>query len=1782
MVSQSDASNPSSPKAPSKANSPSKPKAGPQTKGLIEDSAATPSGSAGPAVTSEGSARAHDTLLAEAAKLLKGVSLKHVSVTDIDDELQEWGIDRGWLISAVNSASDGRFALIDSGATNALRPAVASELESARRIKVDLASGGTHLHINEHGTLLSAQPCQVILPAGYLVCLGYSIVWKKKGCIIKRKHQPPLDVTIVKGCPLVSREQGLQLLAEYEALQELGQLPQHKTVRLDASVVIPEHHLRSWLASRVASGKVTRADQLLWLRSMFPDVPGGYLDRVAGQDIAGEGFALEGVPWNRRKRRTIARAKSGQVLLHLFSGVQKWQVPGIVLEVDKSKGADLLQANVYQHLLGWAVQGVFGGVVGGPPCRTISRCRSENDGGPPPVRERGSGRWGLAGLPGDLAHLVEEDSVLWLRFLFLHALSQASADGPPEAQHCQAIELALQDEPVIPSDITTPLELAKWALQRAAERLKQQEEYQQPSSSYPTKPHRRVLFAWEHPRDPGEYADLGKAPTTGYVSIFTFPEWQRYADMYGIHLARFDQGCLGHRRPKPTMLGTTSWYLYEQLDGRFLTPEQRLLFGKGPQSRNSRISETPSWAMWAPGLTRLVQASWSRWYAENGVEADAEARQIMLARMSAEKRWQLHEANDHVPYMRGCPVCIASQGRQRSHWRSSCTSVHSASFDLAGPFVPGRAFDPIASGRDRGQGYKYFLACAFTMPVTASAASEAAGPVSGAEMLEPEGLEPVDGIDVSAPVDGGPADATSDDGAGVAFHLDKVTTRVRGKRPEDPDVDSHSPVPPHEEPPLPPPPCPPSTRTLFMGTPLRSKHAKEVVPAVQAMINRLESYGFPVHRYHADRAKELRTHTLVSWLRDRGIHPTWTPGDAPAGNKAELAVQNLKGFVRKLLHLAELPVTLWPLALNHASRRNWVMLCEAVGIPQPSLLPFGVKLQARQRLRTGFDAQWSTRTIEALYLGHAPDTPGGHLVLVGDPSSEPRVLLTNTVYPLASNSHTPNKPKYRIYGKKSPELVFREVGAAALFPAQSALVGSVSRLSPGGEWDDGSTGTGGGSESGDESGVCPVREEVVGDVSQSIKGVQRPQLGIGVEELPGASTSTEELLNAYLEEGRFDFVDCLHVLRNCVGRCPSPIRQGLEGEKAYAVLGLFCQGGLRGVTRYSRSNGLLTKYLNKFVGVHNPEGVWASLYLSRNTNMVIHRDARNDQAFPTWIVSLGDFTGGGLWVGDGDSIGPILRQLPDGKIVSGYVLDTHNSPKTFNGSHWHEPQAWVGEDRWVLVGYVPKGFQRCTGAIQSELLNLGFPVEGLLFDGSSATSHLNRISSVKFKPGSVSLAESGVAKVESEGPAVTESWFVDVPHELWESCDMGVEMHSASLMFCLQMAQELHTGLSSGQGDRIVDWVRAARLEVSWWEGVLTSLQPQLEPSFSPRSARVDVPLAERPPEADEIFLQTRSIPLDQVRRELPLWAPAARDEVDNLENVMQAVERVTTRDIDRWIARGDKVLQIPGKAVTSRKSGTGRRKFRAVACGNYLESSSASSAPGDSLYASGVDSSTVRLAIAHAASHADWTGVVADVKCAFLHAPRRQTNVGEIWVIRPPHLLVELGVLQPCDRWKINKAIYGLRSSPRDWQVHRDAVLRDLEIPCDGKVFLLVQAKSDESLWILRRKGGGPIDGTMIVYVDDLVIFAVCALASAVLATIQKVWELSQPEWISEAGPVKFCGLEICRFGSGYRVNQQSYIEELLLKHGVKDDAAVPLARWSEPEADEQPSPEEVRGWGT
>ena len=127
----------SSPKAPSKAapRGKAKAKSAAQAKGVTEDSGSKPEGAA---ASSSGNGPAgavnQEALLAEAAKLLKGVSLKPL-------RLQEPEVDLTWVRSALTSASDPTYCLVDSGATNALRPASDGELKGCRVIRVDLASG---------------------------------------------------------------------------------------------------------------------------------------------------------------------------------------------------------------------------------------------------------------------------------------------------------------------------------------------------------------------------------------------------------------------------------------------------------------------------------------------------------------------------------------------------------------------------------------------------------------------------------------------------------------------------------------------------------------------------------------------------------------------------------------------------------------------------------------------------------------------------------------------------------------------------------------------------------------------------------------------------------------------------------------------------------------------------------------------------------------------------------------------------------------------------------------------------------------------------------------------------------------------------------------------------------------------------------------------------------------------------------------------------------------------------------------------------------------------------------------------------------------------------------------------------------------------------------------------------------------------------------------------------------------------------------------------------------
>ena len=85
--------------------------------------------------------------------------------------------------------------------------------------------------------------------------------------------------------------------------------------------------------------------------------------------------------------------------------------------------ADLMDRNVYGYLLQLAASGRLRTLLGGPPCRTISALRYQQDGGPRAVRTE-EWPYGKPDLSPSEAELVLTDTVLLFRYLSLYILAE--------------------------------------------------------------------------------------------------------------------------------------------------------------------------------------------------------------------------------------------------------------------------------------------------------------------------------------------------------------------------------------------------------------------------------------------------------------------------------------------------------------------------------------------------------------------------------------------------------------------------------------------------------------------------------------------------------------------------------------------------------------------------------------------------------------------------------------------------------------------------------------------------------------------------------------------------------------------------------------------------------------------------------------------------------------------------------------------------------------------------------------------------------------------------------------------------------------------------------------------------------------------------------------------------------------------------------------------------------------------------------------------------------------
>ena len=138
------------------------------------------------------------------------------------------------------------------------------------------------------------------------------------------------------------------------------------------------------------------------------------------------------------------------------------------------------------------------------------------------------------------------------------------------------------------------------------------------------------------------------------------------------------------------------------------------------------------------------------------------------------------------------------------------------------------------------------------------------------------------------------------------------------------------------------------------------------------------------------------------------------------------------------------------------------------------------------------------------------------------------------------------------------------------------------------------------------------------------------------------------------------------------------------------------------------------------------------------------------------------------------------------------------------------------------------------------------------------------------------------------------------------------------------------------------------------------------------------------------------------------------------------------------------------------------------------------------------------------------------DIKSAFLNADLHGEKEPEHLVaMRPPAIMVRMGYAEPRELWLIDKAMYGLRQSPRRWSDHRDAELVTVQWEVDGAYYKLDQCVAEQNLWrILEIRGAEEIlAGLVTIYIDDVLTAAEEAVRERFEAIIAQKWETSVSE---------------------------------------------------------------------
>ena len=749
---------------------------------------------------------------------------------------------------------------------------------------------------------------------GGITEMGYRFGWKGARCWLCDEQGKEVAVTINQNCPMVSKEVGRELINKLEIRQLKVAM---KTMLVNALFADPKSMGAADMKNDIELALTVK------LKALFPALPDEILMRVIPEmAYVQDGIDGSRLPWNRRKRRNIANAK--QVVVHLFSGPDQrfWEkklsgngVEVLCVDLNAQVPADLHDDNVFRYLLMLAASGRVKTLLGGPPCRTVSALRYQNDGGPGVLRSE-EHPYGLPTLKEAEQELVVGDSVLLFRMLAMYMVCE---------------DVRFPDEP-------------------------------------------QTGLAIEQPEDPARYRPHAEVEEKKFMSIWRTREWQDFATTYQIKMLHFDQGPMGHTKRKPTTLAVVLRDI-QVLNGVRGPPSGVQPEGQVPDRNDmtlqERCEESRSWSAWAPGLkVALVLAIQDRLH--RGTAPSLEAALRPLGQVALES-WRAHYLNDHMPARRDCKHCVKASARSKPHKRVSHAEAYTLSVDLSGKMVAGHD-----QSRHECR-YMMVAVYTFPVDKAGNPLAELPNsrPLDVPEKADPSSFNvDADEYTPSEPPDD-PGDVVmleAEEARGLGEELTETAEAAEdecvggvteaGVRKGQEEFEAwHKAVEEEQE---------VKVRNLTFVEVLPGRAVTHILPALARIYARLRSLGLPVYRIHCDRARELISAPVRRWTLDRGIVTTLTSGDSFKSNgrvEGELGV--IKKHVRTVVAALGKGLEFWPLAAIHIGERGLRGQLRSLGCPVGPLLHFGARAFALKKSWQDRYQPWREIRDEVLVLGPA-------------------------------------------------------------------------------------------------------------------------------------------------------------------------------------------------------------------------------------------------------------------------------------------------------------------------------------------------------------------------------------------------------------------------------------------------------------------------------------------------------------------------------------------------------------------------------------------------------------------------------------------------------------------------------------------------------------------------------------------------------------------------------------------------------------------------------------------